>query len=167
MQLEAGHTGSEDKKMDAEIINAFVSSTTNTFESMIGQSPKRLQPRIKDETSPVYDIIASLGVTGPYIGIVSVNFSKTAACNAASAMIGEEHDDINESVMDAIGEIVNIIVGGAKASGLNYKLSLPNVYSGHELTHQFPPDVPAIVIPFKTEKSEFTDEVCMKKNGDD
>jgi chemotaxis protein CheX len=153
--------------MDVEIINAFVSSTTNTFESMIGQSPKRLPPRIKDDSAPIYDVIASLGVTGPYTGIVTVNFNKAAACNAASAMLGEEHDELDEIVMDAVGEIVNIIVGGAKASGLNYKLSLPNVCSGHDLTHQFPPGVPSILIPFESDTGQFTVEVCMKKNGDE
>ncbi len=72
--------------MDAEVINAFVVSTTNTFESMIGQTPKRLPPRIREEECPAYDVIASLGVTGPYTGIVTVNFNKSTACSAASAM---------------------------------------------------------------------------------
>ena len=148
--------------MDVKIINAYVTSATNALETMADvKVNERQQPYLKEDGNPLFDVSASIGVTGAYLGAVSVNFSKEIACTVASNMLGEDHTDTDENVLDAIGEIANMVAGGAKAQGLNYKISLPTVSSGENIQHRFSPDIPTIVIPFDTDIGTFSLEVCL------
>lgn len=65
-------------------------------------------------------------------------------------MIGHATDTIDEQVIDAVGEIANMVVGGAKCRLTQYKLnmSLPTVICGRGLTINFPSGVRPVMIPF-------------------
>jgi chemotaxis protein CheX len=63
-----------------------------------------------------------------------------------------ENTEINGDVVDAVGELTNMVAGGAKAKLAEYQLmvSLPNVITGRDHEVRFPSDVTPICVPFST-----------------
>ncbi len=76
-------------------------------------------------------------------------------------LLQERPLDINANVTDAVGELVNIIAGGAKArlEHLSLNVSLPTVITGKFHCIEFPTKVAPICIPFDSPWGEITVEV--------
>jgi chemotaxis protein CheX len=152
--------------VSVEVINPFIHSTVNALETMAFVKPVIGKPHLKADQSPVCDVSGSIGISGETTGTINVNFGRVSICSIVSNMLGETHEKIDETVTDAVGEIANMIAGGAKgemqAKGMNFTIALPNVTVGAGHEHAFPHDVTTIVIPFTTDQGEFTVEVCLK-----
>ncbi|GAA0903291.1 hypothetical protein GCM10009557_79180 [Virgisporangium ochraceum] len=78
------------------------------------------------------DVHGSVSVTGAWDGQVVVTFSQVAAQRATAALLGLETDEVSApDVMDAVGELVNIIGGSVKSlMPQPTVLSLPSVRTG-------------------------------------
>ena len=154
-------------KVSVEIINPFIHSTVNALQTMAFVKPIIGKPYLKSSRSVFCDVSGSIGISGETAGAINVNFGTEVICKIVSNMLGETHEEIDETVTDAVGEIANMIAGGAKgemqAKGMNFTIALPNVTIGNRHTHAFPNDVPTIVIPFTTEHGDFTVEVCIRE----
>jgi chemotaxis protein CheX len=72
-----------------------------------------------------------------------------------------ENTEINEDVIDAVGELTNMVAGAAKAKLEEYELSvsLPTVITGQDHDVRFPSDVTPICVPFATKWGAVTLEV--------
>jgi len=82
--------------------------------------------------------------------------NKQASADAAlwaEVMLGERPDTLDAEVVDAIGELTNMIAGSAKAQLEQFamSLSLPNVILGKNHTVEFPRGVTPIGIPFDSD----------------
>ena len=89
-----------------------------------------------------------------------LSLSEEVALKAASAMLMTEAAELDEEV-DAVGELANILAGGAKAELEQYQLSvsLPNVVIGGDYEIRFPHEVTPIHIPFETDWGPLSVEV--------
>ena len=67
-------------------------------------------------------------------------------------MLQFEATEIDDEVVDAVGELANMVAGAAKAELEEYKLSvsLPNVITGRGHEIRFPSNVTPICVPFET-----------------
>ncbi|NQS99061.1 MAG: chemotaxis protein CheX [candidate division Zixibacteria bacterium] len=80
--------------------------------------------------------------------------------------MGKPVGQINSDVQDKVGELANIVAGGAKEifskSGLSLHISIPTVVVGknHVITHKF--DVPLVIVPFMLGSSPFSMEISLK-----
>ena len=90
-----------------------------------------------------------------------MSLDRQVALSATEAMLQERPEEINSDVTDAIGELTNMIAGGAKAKLEQFALrvSLPNVVTckGHRI--EFPSNLPPICIPFDCEWGRVVVEV--------
>ena len=59
-------------------------------------------------------VVALIGVAGPWTGTGTVSCSPEVACRICRQMLMSETESINEEVLDAVAELANMIVGGAK-----------------------------------------------------
>jgi len=150
-----------------EVINPFIHSTTNALQTMAFIKPAIGKPFLKTSQNLVCDVSGSIGISGETTGTINVNFGTEVICKIVSNMLGEAHDIIDETVTDAVGEIANMIAGGAKgemqAKGMNFTIALPSVTVGKNHSHAHPTDVPTIVIPFSMDQGDFAVEVCVKE----
>ena len=70
------------------------------------------------------------------------------------SMVGEGPDEINEEITDLVGEITNMVTGGAKRmlseKGIEFDMATPMVVSGknHTITHKA--DGPIVIIPLSS-----------------
>jgi len=139
--------------MRADYINPFLSSLANTFRTMLDCQIHRGQIELKSHSTLKYPISGVIGLSGRAVGTVVINLSEDVALKAASALLMMEIAEINDDVIDAVGELANMVAGAAKAELSEYDLSisLPNVITGSQHDVRFPSNVTPICVPFESD----------------
>ncbi len=147
--------------MRVEYINPFIASLKNTFRTMLGCEAQRGQLAVKSSGHAHHPISGVIGLSGKAVGTVVVSFSREVALRAASTMLMTEATEVNEDVLDAVGELTNMVAGGAKAQLEEFQLmvSLPNVITGQDHEVHFPSNVTPLCIHFQTPWGPLTLEV--------
>lgn len=144
-------------------ITPFIVACEEVFAHFVGTKLTAERPYItqKDEEHE-WVVSGIIGFSREARGAVVISMRKEPALKITEMLTGKKHSDIDEEVIDAIGEIVNIIAGNAK-KGLeeSFKLaiSLPTIVRGlnHDIT--WPGDSARVIaVPFKI----FEDEsICL------
>jgi len=144
-----------------EFINPFVSAVSKTFETMVNLKVTRSAPVLKENEKTLYPISGIIGLSGHLVGTAILTMSEQLALKAASVMLMDEQETINADVLDAIGELTNMVAGNAKSQLEEYKfsLSLPNVICGANTEVHFPEHSQPISIPFDSDFGPFAIEV--------
>ncbi len=152
--------------MDVRHINPFIVSIKDVFSTMAGVEVQVLKPKMKTDDSETVGVSGVIGLSGDAAGACLLCFPTDVACKLASAFSGEEMSENHPDFADAIGELANMIAGGAKSNfdGLAVTISLPSVVVGdpHEIVVTgVPSDTPRLIIPCQTEMGQFHVEVAM------
>ncbi len=149
--------------MDVRYINPFVKSICNVFDTMCGLQVTVGKPGMKTDHLPLTDVSSVIGFSGDAAGSVVLDFSFDIASKIASTFAGTEITPEHPDFADALGELTNMIAGGAKCQfeGLNISISLPNVIVGHNHNVSASKVAPRIVIPCTTNVGTFHVEVGM------
>lgn len=152
--------------MDVKYINPALNSVVNVLQTMAGISPVIGKPSIKkDQKAPgiVTGLIDMVGTETT--GSLAISFSRPVALEIARNMLRLDTTDVDdEMVQDLVGEIANMMAGGAKAifeqQGYDFNLTLPSVLTGenHQVKHSV--NGTTILLPFTTEAGEFFVEAC-------
>lgn len=147
--------------MQVDYINPFIAAMRHVFKTMLGCELRRGQLELLRRDSPQHEVSGVIGLSGRAVGTVVLSFSKPVALKAASTMLMSDMEDLNDDVLDAVGELTNMVAGGAKAKLEQYRLqlSLPSVVTGKGHAVHFPSEVTPIGIPFETDWGMLTLEV--------
>ncbi len=148
--------------MDAKYINPFLSSIKSVFDMMLGIEVNLGKPHRKEEDASRFDVSGIIGLTGVVTGTIVINMTEELALKLSSALCCEEITELNDDCIDAIGELANMITGGAKKDypGDSNCISVPSVVLGrHKVC--YPKDTPIISIPCQVEGSEFIVDVAL------
>ena len=100
-------------------------------------------------------------------GSFSITFDEQLALTIMERMLGERPDSINEEVTDMVGEITNMVTGGAKnllgQKGFDFDMATPIVVSGkdHTITHKS--QGKKILMPFTCDAGNANIEVSFDK----
>lgn len=139
--------------MKVEHINPFLKAVTNTFTTMLSADATRGELALGDPNVRMYPISGLIGLSGRAHGMVVINLSTEVALRAASTMLMMECESVDDDVIDAVGELANMIAGQAKTELQEYELSvgLPNVVTGEGHSVRFPSTAPPLAVPFKTD----------------
>lgn len=101
------------------------------------------------------------------IGSLAISFSESAVLEIMSAMLGEPFTELDKESADCVGEITNMVAGGAKKimseKGIEFGMATPVVITGksHEILHEVTEN--DIAIPFKSQKGTFIVEISFKE----
>jgi chemotaxis protein CheX len=150
--------------LNPKLVIPFVNSVRAVFSTMVGVQTTVNRPSFKSEPAPSFDVSGIIGFSGDVIGSVVVSFQKNAAAKLVQAFAGVDLPFESADFADAIGELANMIAGGAKKDlGANASISTPNVVigSGHHIARLS--GVPCLVIPCSTPVGDFAVEVCIKQ----
>ncbi|MBX3433610.1 MAG: chemotaxis protein CheX [Pirellulales bacterium] len=139
--------------MQAEHINPFLRSLSSAFSTMCGCDVRRGPLARSSSGMRKFPISGVIGLSGRAVGTVVINLSEEVALKAASALLMIECTEINDDVIDAVGELANIVAGAAKAELEEFDLSvsLPNVVTGVDHMIRFPTNAQPIVVPFESD----------------
>lgn len=104
-----------------------------------------------------WDISGLIGLSGEAKGAVVLSMKTPLAAQITSKLTGKEHDSLDNDVIDAVGELVNIIAGNVKQKledQFNLIISLPSIIKGpgHEIVWSGE-HVRILCIPFKVPSS--------------
>ena len=154
--------------MDAGYITPFVKSIQNVFSTML-QLPVTVQDaQLKQDTTPTHDVSGIIGMSGDMVGTVILSFQRETAESIVALFSGEKLSCGSADFADAVGELVNMVSGGAKALFADTKdvsISCPSVVVGKDHGVALPSDVPCVVIPCETDCGEFVIEVAIREAG--
>lgn len=150
--------------MDVRYINPFVRSINNTFEAMCGLPVSVGKPQIKGSGRAGTDVSGVIGFSGDAAGCVVLHFDSDTASKIATKFAGIDVTPDHPDFADAIGELANMVAGGAKAQfdGLDVSISLPNVIVGENHNVSASRVAPRIVVPCDTEAGQFHVEIGME-----
>ena len=155
--------------MKAELINPFLNAAKNVIETMAQTKVKAGKPHIKEGKTAYGEVTGVIGMSSDLIsGSMIVSFSSSAILKIVANMLMEEpRPKIDDEVVDAVGEITNMICGGAKAdlAKVNHKFDLatPTMVVGQGVEISYYSSAPTIVIPFETADGNFVVEANLSE----
>lgn len=161
--LPAAPQHSSSPVIDPKLIVPLMNSIKAVFSTMIKTELTINRPHVKATPGASYDVSGIIGLSGEMVGSIVVSFPKEAASKVVSAFAGIELKADDGEFADAVGELANMIAGGAKkAFGVRANISVPNVIigPGHQIARLS--DVPCIVVPCTTPLGEFAVEINIK-----
>lgn len=150
--------------MDVRYINPFIRAIKNVFTTMLKVDVNVQKPHIKTDGRTGADVSGVIGFTGDATGCVVLSFPKDVACKVASTFAGVAITLESPDLVDAIGELANMVAGNAKKDfeGVRISISLPSVIIGENHVVGQSRMVPRLVIPCASELGSFHVEVAMK-----
>ncbi|OGH02116.1 MAG: hypothetical protein A2600_07335 [Candidatus Lambdaproteobacteria bacterium RIFOXYD1_FULL_56_27] len=152
--------------MKVEYINPFIIATKKVLSTMAFMESKPGRPALKEESSTkaLGELSAVIELTGESKGSIGISFSKSCILAVAQQMFGQEYADIDDEIVDMVGEIVNMVSGEARRElaklGFHFSAGIPVTYRGldHEIKHFV--DARIILIPFETKSGKYYIEAC-------
>jgi chemotaxis protein CheX len=112
-------------------IQPFVDVCENVFKEFIGSELVAERPHFADKNDAHdWDVSAIIGLTGEARGAVVISMKQDLAFKLTGILTGNEHKTLDDEVVDAIGEIINIIAGNAKRGleeSFRLVISLPTI----------------------------------------
>ena len=153
-------------RMDAKIINHFLTEGMNAFEQMFNIKPEPKEPHLLDiNAGHPWEISGLLGITGDVKGVVAFRLHKILA-GKMLALSGLEcrPEEYEDTAIGLVSEFTNIIAGHAVSAikECNLDISPPFCVMGHNHEIAWPKSYPVIVIPFATTYGPFEVDVCIK-----
>jgi chemotaxis protein CheX len=132
-QEQAGRVIPQQNEM-AEMLFA---ATQEVFTSMLGSEIQQLSAPEAERSTPFDGVLSLIGLAGALIGNGALVCSAEMACDLSSRLLCAEVSGVDEQVLDAVGEITNMIVGGFKnlleAHVGPLQMSIPSVIFGKNI----------------------------------
>ena len=137
--------------IEVDYINPVIAGLEDAFSTMLNCKIERTGLGLMENNLALHPVSGIIGISGRAVGTVVLSMSESVAIKVASTMLMSELKDVDDDVMDAVGEVTNMVCGGAKAKLAQFSLSisLPNVLYGKECRLHFPQNSHPISIPFK------------------
>jgi len=123
-------------------VEPFVEVTVNTFKEFVGIDISPRHPHFLDPDKGFeWDISAVIGLSGVVKGAVIISMKADLAIKLTDMLTDDTHSEIDADVIDAIGEINNIIAGNIKPkvpNGDKIVISIPTIIKGKEHSIAWP-----------------------------
>lgn len=140
-----------------------VLATMLNITAVAGQEETEEQPRGQLE-----GLVSFVGLAGErWAGTGSLQCSSRAACRFASSLLMSEFHAVDAEVLDAFGELTNMIIGSFKndleqCTG-PMGLSIPTVIHGHNFSTRSLSHERWTVIPFECGGEQLLVKACLKQ----
>ncbi|HRU06260.1 MAG TPA: chemotaxis protein CheX [Candidatus Brocadiia bacterium] len=151
-----------------DLVQALKDATLDAF-AMISQDPVVAhEAREPDENAEGCMLYGYIGMVGDKSGYVCLRTPKDVAEKLASAMLGNPAQLSPNEIKDAVGEMVNMIAGGAScklaqaSADFQFEVTLPSIIEGCNLSLKPPSNSWRKHIPFGFKESGFIVEACVK-----
>jgi chemotaxis protein CheX len=153
--------------MNVNFINPFLQSLLNVISTMASMNLTPGKPQVKTDNLAKGDVSGLIGLVGPQTkGSLSITFEQKLVLQIMQNMLGENPGKINEEVTDLVGEITNMVTGGAKnllgEKGYDFEMATPMVVSGkgHTISHKA--NGTKIIMPFTSPHGTAYIEICFE-----
>lgn len=154
--------------MDAQLINPFINATINVISTMAAIKPEVGAPSLKKGKATWGVVTGMIGLAGYQAsGNMILSFDSGSILKIVSSMLMEEFTEVDDQVVDAVGELTNMISGGAKKElneiGFFFEMASPIVVTGQGVEIKQLTEHPVITVPFKLEQGSFVLDASLQK----
>ena len=140
--------------IEIDYINPVIAGLEDVFSTMLNCKLERVGLGLMENSQALYPVSGIVGVSGKGVGTVVLSMERPVAIKAAEIMLMMDNiTEVDNDVLDTVGELTNMICGDAKGRLAQYHLtiSLPNVLCGEGCWLHFPQKAHPISVPFKCE----------------
>lgn len=153
--------------MDNLFLSAFVRATVDVIGTMAAVPVTAGEFQGKQGNKSWGQVSGIMGLASESLsGNLIISFDKPSILDIVTKMLGEDFLEISADVVDAVGELTNMITGRAKAllqeQGHNFDMASPLILVGEDLEIAQLITGPIVVIPFKSKTGQFMVEVSLK-----
>lgn len=123
--------------MNEMIVGEITSAATQVFSTMLGMEISA--ERTTEGVAPAdpNGVAGLVGLTGALTGSGGIGCGPGLACRIAAAMCPGDYPTVDEIVLDAMGEMANLVIGSLKTQLENHvgpmSISVPTVVFGQHL----------------------------------
>ncbi len=151
--------------MNVKYINPLLESTVTVLSTMAMVEVTPGKPSIKEGQQVLGDVTGMIDLAGDDVnGSLAISFTEPAILDITEKMLGESVNSIDDTVVDVVGEITNMITGSAKRiyseQGMEFDLTLPSTMVGNSKPLQHSVKGEPIILPFNTNAGVFYVELC-------
>ena len=163
-EIEASMTIASEIELQSDYLPAFISSTKAVFSTMLGWEVSIESTAKSSDFRAGHDISGIIGFAGGLKGTIVVSIDKEVAFAAAGIFIGECPTTINSDILDLVGELTNMIGGGAKERFAypNIVLGLPTTVSGRDFKISFNPGIEVETVQFRCPSGSLTIQIAVQ-----
>ena len=156
--------------MSKEIANAIKESVTEVIATYIGKTPELTDTKVRSDNVALGEVSAIIGLTGEkFRGTFIVSFEKELLFSIVASLFGETPKEINQEVIDAAGEITNMICGSFRRRfekfGATLTASVPSMVTGKNHTITPLCKTPRLVFKYKIDNAHLIVEFCLDKTS--
>ncbi len=123
--------------MEAQYSNPFITGVKHVFKTMLNLDLDDKEPFSKGTRKTTADVTGVMGFTGDKRGTMAFSTSTSGAVAIYARLMREQFDSITREVMDAMGELTNIISGQARLElekqSLHLNAHVPMVFVGKDI----------------------------------
>lgn len=154
--------------MKFDYILPFINSVEALFTTMLSSEVERGEIGVTKGEASFHEVTALIGLSGPARGTVALTLHEDTAIAIVNKMLGMSATEVDQTVTDGVGELVNIVAGSAKSNfvdtdGTPIDLSLPNVVRGSDYLVEYPTGTVWLEVPFKSDFGKFILQVTFEK----
>ena len=146
-------------------------ATRDVFTTMLGLEVADGEPYINDSApGPSEGVLALIGLAGRWAGSGTFSCTAPTAMRLASQLLMQPYEAINEEVLDAVGEITNMVLGNVKTA-LEEELgpmglSIPTVVYGRNFTTRSVARSKWTVVTFHLDSDIIEVHLCLAPSRD-
>lgn len=159
------------KTIDVNLLNPFITAALDCLRQMAGAKPERKRVFVKTDPTMHGDICGIIGLANGITGSCVVSFPDSLARRIVARLLSEPNEaSISPSMIeDGIGEVANMVAGGAKRQFVNtpyrFDITVPTVVHGEPVKLFNPADTVAIACEFTADPAwpeTFLIEIALK-----
>lgn len=158
--------------LDQDMGRCITKATCEVFRTMMGLRVSAGDVTVEKAAMRKAEVIGSIGVAGFLTGSISLFLPRDLANKACASLLMMEPEELADGdVVDAIGELTNMVGGNIKTELFQkaplFDISVPSVYVGDDLQRRTVSDDLCFHAPFSIDGMEFSVEFLMvtKKEG--
>jgi chemotaxis protein CheX len=157
-------------KMDERFFRSFINATQTVLKTMSQTEPIAGQVAERASGPTFGSITGVIGMSAEKIsGNLIISFDEQSILAIVSRMFMDQFTNINQEVVDAVGEITNIICGAAKREladqGILFDMATPMVISGEHIELKQLSKNPITSVTFSTPEGKFVVETNFGPRG--
>lgn len=146
--------------LDLVIIHALLESLFTIFSTMVRLEIEPGVPMPKQCNMAKGDVSSLIGMNAEgACGSVSLSFPLSAIREISHSLFGHKIENIDNEAADLVGELTNMLVGGAKRilseRGHDFDMQTPQLLlgDGHDILHHYAGQT--VLLPVKVNQNEF------------
>ena len=141
--------------------------TREIFQSMLSLEITSGEATDKLSNCHANSVTGMVGMTGLYKGVLAIHASIEMAKKITSQMLFMDVDEVDEDVLDAMGEMANMLAGNIKAAlssnGKDIELSVPSAVTGEKYSLDIKTPGEHLIVPFTTDFGSFSVQFNFEK----